>query len=697
MIPLENLLGSHTLALLQSGGASDSGNRYNRLGAWIGENAPDLFQAAQDPANMILGGLGLATLAGTAISVRAAVPSLYYKAVRDLAEAEGAITWGYRQGGRFDHFAKIPIPGLWRDRTAGVQFIAPTAGGKTQGLLPVGLQDLEAGRDVLVIEISGDLGTEMERHARARGAEVLKVDPSDPDALAFNPIYAPSNQKAGQKAAAAMKAVATNHPHYSSMNQNLARFFTILARDYKRHQGRDPNEANLLEVRKFIQNFDLLRRTVGAYEAEDKQIYIEAPWLSEDAAEWIEQSYLRWRPDYRETTTSGFIAYLNNLLSAEAARECLCPQPGKEVLDLAHQVSDKAADPALPGETGRLIVMRFPVEVLDGEPAADTAYWALKTVIDTTRTGRSIHSSPLSIIQDELPTLIGDASEAALKDYQLWITNIRKFNVAVHLAYQGWALLPQILTGTLQSNGRNVLISGGMGGEDARHAQRMLGSDLEEEVSENEELGRPGRRRSRRVSIKENPRYSVGEIQKIPRGHWWLLRLHRGDYSDPIVIRMPMAKMPSEPSRAAGGHSDGYSEGHSGQSRGQGSPGGGRRNYAGQSGTPAETTAHTEDATPLDTGQDNPNSPHDHNEHEELNAALAAERIFGAGKPSLATLDREPAESEIRPARYALPGTSNAIRTEPSGEPGDEFSNEPGDGVTQEDTTHLLVDQKGGD
>lgn len=535
-----SLLSPHeSLALLQSG---NSEARYERLGVWIAENAPRLLEAAQEPLNMVLGGLGLAALVGSAVSARAAAPSLYHKAVRDLAESEGAITWGYRQGGAFDHFAKLPIPGLWADRAGGVQFVAPTRQGKTQALLPIIIQDLEAGRDVLLIEISGDLGTHAERHARARGVEVMKVDPSDPEALAFNPIYAPSNQKAGQKAAAAMKAVATDHPHYSSMNQNLARFFTILARDHRRSQGRDPNEANLNDVKGFVQNFDHLRRTVGAYEAEDKQTYIDAPWLSADAAEWIEQSYLRWRTDYRETTTSGFVAYLNNLLSAEAARESLCPDPEREVLDLDREVSDGAREPALPGESGRLIVMRFPVETLDGEPAADSAYWALKTAIDTTRARRSEHSTPVSVILDELPTLVGDASHTALKDYQLWITNIGKSNVAVHMAYQGWALLPKILEGTLQSNGRNIFISGGMSGQDARRAQAMLGSELEEEVSEQHELGRSGGRR-RNVSVREKPRYSVGEIQKIPRGQWWLLRLHRGQYQDPIVVRVPMAKL----------------------------------------------------------------------------------------------------------------------------------------------------------
>lgn len=521
-----------------------------RIGVWLAENGPEIGQWLTTPAGMAVGTAGLVSVAGSAFGVRVGAPALYYHSKRGLAESEAAITWGYRDMGFFDFFCRPPVLGRWSDRTRGVQLVAPTGQGKTQGLLPIIIQDLESGRDVLVVEVSGDLGTEAERHARARGADVLKVDAGDPEALAFNPLFAASNEQAAQRAAAALKSVSSESDYYSDQNVAFARHFTVIARDYKHHYGRDPNEATLYEVRNLAMKIEQLKELVGASIEKDstgeRKATIDADWLSEDSADWLEQYYLPWHPDDRKKTVSGFVAYLDNLLFEPAARQCLCPEPGREVLDLAHEVSDAGQDPAAPGESGRLIVLRFPQEVLGNLPAKAAAYWGVKTVIDATQAARSKGSSPLSIIFDELPTLVGDASASALNDFQLFVTNIRKFNCAVHVAYQGWDLLPKILNGTLQSNGRNILIGGAMGGEDAKHAQRVLGSELEEDVSEQEELGRPNRRRQRRVSVKEQNRFSVGEIQKVKLGQWWLMGLERGNLRDPVVIRVPLATLPED-------------------------------------------------------------------------------------------------------------------------------------------------------
>lgn len=527
-----------------------SEERTDKIADWLAQNAPEIGHWLTTPTGMFFGTLGLVGVGTVAFSARAGIPALYYHSKRGLAESEAAITWGYRDMGFFDFFSRPPVLGRWSDRTRGVQLVAPTGQGKTQGLLPIIIQDLESGRDVLVVEVSGDLGTEAERHARARRAEVMKVDAGDPEALAFNPLFAASNEQAAQRAAAALKSVSSESDYYSDQNVAFARHFTVVARDYKQHLGRDPNEATLYEVRNLAMKIEQLKELVGASIEKDstgeRKATIDADWLSEDTADWLEQYYLPWHPDDRKKTVSGFVAYLDNLLFEPAARQCLCPEPGREILDLAHEVSDAGQDPAAPGETGRLIVLRFPQEVLGNLPAKEAAYWGVKTTIDATQAARSKGSSPLSIIFDELPTLVGDASASALKDFQLFVTNIRKFNCAVHVAYQGWDLLPKILNGTLQSNGRNILIGGAMGGEDAKHAQRVLGSELEEDISEQEELGRPNRRRSRRVNVKEQNRFSVGEIQNVKLGQWWLLRLEKGNHRNPVVIRVPLATVPGE-------------------------------------------------------------------------------------------------------------------------------------------------------
>lgn len=535
---MSNVPAPETLAALQA----DS--RFEKFGQWLVESGPE---AATNPLNFVCGGVGFVVTAGTAAAIRAAVPALYYKAHYGLTASEGSICWGYRNQNFWDGLGRLPIPGTWQDREMGTQLIAPTRQGKTKALLPLIKQDLEAGRDSLIVEVSGDLGTDAERLALMMGAGVLKSDASDPDSYPFNPIAAPSNEAAAQRAAAAIRAITTTDPHYSSMNDTLSRHFTILARDYMVHLGYEANDAGLNLVRRFPIEHGFLQEVLGAEEGEDGYLKIDAPWLSDRTARWMEGTYLRWSDKYRDNTISGFCAYLDNLLSTEAAEEFLCPEPGAPKLDLAREVSHEASHSTNPGELGRLIVIRLPIETLFPNPAKAAAYWVLKTVTDSTLAFRSKKSSPLAVYLDELPTLVGKATHEALEDFQLWITNIAKFHVAVLVAYQGWELLPDILTGTLQSNGRNILIGGGMRDRDAEHAQQLMGTVYQQVTDERTDYGRHSRSVGRRTI--EMPRYSVEQIQRIPRGNWWLLRFHRGDYRKPVVIRTPLMEIPEDSSR----------------------------------------------------------------------------------------------------------------------------------------------------
>lgn len=528
-----NVPNPQTLALLQAE------SRFEKIGQWIVESGPE---AATNPVNFVIGGAGLVATAGAAAAIRAAVPALYYKAHYGLAASEGSICWGYRNQSFWDGLGRLPIPGTWEDREMGTQLIAPTRQGKTKALLPLIKQDLLAGRDALIVEVSGDFGTDATRLAEAMGANVLKADASDPGSYPFNPVAAPSNEAAAQRASAAIRAITTTDPHYSSMNDTFSRHFTVLARDYMVHLGHEANDAGLDLIRRFPIEHGFLLGVVDGEAGEDGYIKINAPWLSQRTAQWLEGTYLRWTDQYRQNTISGFCAYLDNLLSTEAAEEFLCPPPGSSKLDLAKEVSNEASHSTEPGELGRLIVIRLPIEALFPNPAKAAAYWVLKTVTDSTLTFRSKQSSPLAVYLDELPTLVGKATHEALEDFQLWITNIAKFHVAVHVAYQGWDLLPDILTGTLQSNGRNVLISGGMRDRDAQHAQQLLGTEYQEVKDERTDLGRHSRSVGTRTI--EKPRYSIEQIQRIPRGNWWLMRFHHGDYRPPVVIRTPLMEIP---------------------------------------------------------------------------------------------------------------------------------------------------------
>ncbi len=536
-------------ALLQSG---PEGSRAFEAGKWVSSHAEEIAASATDPLNIVLGVLGLTGVAGVGCGVRAALPAVYYRSVRALGEGEGAITWGYREQSFFDGLAKPPIVGLWKDLLMGTQLVAPTGRGKTQALLPIIIQHLEAGRSVALVETDGDLGPLAEAQALSMGAEVAKVDASDPEALPMNAIGADSNEEAAQRAADAMGAVATDHPHYSNRNEDFARNFTVLARDYKASRGRDPNEATLLDVRAFARDFEDLKKAVGASiekgDDGERVARIDAPWLSQDVANWLEQFYLPWSPRDRQHEVGGFLAYLNNLLSTEAARKSLCPQPGAEVLDLAHEVSEEAENATEPGERGRLIVLRFPKNVFRGNSADYAAYWALEIITEATIAARSEDSAPLALILDELAAIVGRRTRAALQRFQDYLVSVRKHNVAVAVAYQGWRLLPEILAGTLASNGANVLMSGGMRGADAKTAQDMLGTELRVETDERHDVGGGpghGHRRSVGKRLVEKPRYSVEHIEWVPRGWWWLMRVHRGQTRKPVIVHVPMAKPPA--------------------------------------------------------------------------------------------------------------------------------------------------------
>lgn len=521
-----------------------------------------VLETVTDPVNIALGFGGLTLSAGAVTAVAGAVPAIYSRSRRAMAEGQGAVTYGIREQYALDGLSKPPVFGLWKDRLMGVQFIAGSQRGKTQALLPLINQDLEAGRDVCFLETEGDFGPQAVAHARARGARVLIVDATDPEALALNPLFADSNDDAAQRAAKAISAVATESVHYSNMNDAFARNFTVLARDYKRSQGRDPNEATLSDVYDFALDIEYLKKTLRAsIEADgdgERIARIEAKWLSRETARWFEKNYLPMRPDDRKRETSGFISYLYNLLSSPAAKACLCPEPGREVLNLAHELSDEAETATEPGQMGRLIAIRFPKSVFKGDSSEYAAYWALRIITDATRELRTTTSAPLALIIDELNTIIGRVSGNSLEDFKSYLVNVAKLGVAVHVSYQDWDLLPDDLDGGLRGAGANLFISGGMRGEAAVKTQKVLGSEMRTETETRREAGSGGIGAGpilgffgkRYVGKRENekPHYSIERITTLPRGYWFLKRVHDGDEQEPVIIRVPMAKMPASSS-----------------------------------------------------------------------------------------------------------------------------------------------------
>lgn len=110
-------------------------------------------------------------------------------------------------------------------------------------------------------------------------------------------------------------------PYYRAMNEAFARNFTTLARYHACHQGRDPNQVSLHEVRDLVADIDHLKAVVGAsveqHSTGELRASVEAEWLSEDIRDWLEQVYLPKTVHERRREVSGFISYLDGFLSTE--------------------------------------------------------------------------------------------------------------------------------------------------------------------------------------------------------------------------------------------------------------------------------------------------------------------------------------------------------------------------------------------
>ncbi len=126
--------------------------------------------------------------------------------------------------------------------------------------------------------------------------------------------------------------------------------------------------------------------------------------------------------------------------------------------------------------------------------------------------------------------------------------------MAFSFAYQSFSLLPSPLKESLATNARNKLISGGLQGEDAEEAIRMLGR-TEEEVRDYRRtfkgfLGGPGTfsvgRRRQMV-----PRVSEEELVYLPRGWWHCSRVRRGRQQRPVPVKAGRAPKPPAAYREA--------------------------------------------------------------------------------------------------------------------------------------------------
>jgi len=517
-----------------------------RLAEDIAANWPQYLSILQEPSlYAAAGAVGAAGLGGVAAARRAA---------RHLSTSPGDIVLGRRMETRLDRFLKTPVVARWTDRTHHVELVGPTGSGKTSALLPQALQDLLCGHTVAAVEIYGDFATSLIPYAIALERPLFVFDPSLEGSLCWNPLAGDDDEEVVGHFASVVEGLFAYHPFYQAFNGDAARALARLAREYAHQTG---GEADLALFKLLLSNRAFLYKALqvkvegtGYYKTET----VGAPWVSRETRSWFDSEYLRWSDKLRVEYLSALKGWANKLLSKTAARRALCPGPRDLTLDLRAALST----------VGALVVMRFPVEAVDEEPAHAMARFATKTVQDLTLRRLAdartcgLPVPPLSLFLDELPTLVGRSLGDAMSTAQ-WMALVRKQNVCVTVAHQGGALIGDVLSGALDTNARTKLIAPGLGADDLLRAQRTLGFEEkevhDERVTSTGLFGFGHDSHSRGTRTQRAPRFGEEELRFSKVGNWVLLPFRGREQHPPERLRVRRVPPPGAFTEASAGRS----------------------------------------------------------------------------------------------------------------------------------------------
>ncbi|QIN85508.1 type IV secretion system DNA-binding domain-containing protein (plasmid) [Rubrobacter tropicus] len=535
------------------------GDGSREVGEKLADKLPGWLEAAGRLKDTVLGAVDnplvvaavvavIATVVALVAAVVVGVPAATYHALLALRALPSDLVVADRREKGVDGFVSMPVTLRWADRCSHVQCLGPTGSGKTYALLPWIVQDLLAGRSVAIVQIHGDLVDRAIEYADAMGATAHVCDFSDESSLKLNLLAGENTQKVANRAASAVRAVASHYPHYQNVAEEVTRRFVTLARSWTAHMGGSEDDADVELWRWLLYDRPQLDRVLDVTYVEDEQgrrtggVRVNAPWLDHFTATWFEQRFLVWSEYQREQNCAGVEMFLNRILSEDAARRRMCPGVSEPELDLygemrsaAHRLSD--ASRGTSHTLGKLVVVKAPVDALDTEPARAIAYWALKTVQDATLTRRE-DADPLCVYLDELPTLIGKGHREEVDAFTGWLANVRKLGVAVTVAYQGYSLLQDVLVGSLDTNGRNVLVLGGLAERDIRKVQRALGEEQEvedERIADGPFGTETVTSRGRRTQ--EKPAKSFDELKYMRRGEGLWMGVRDGADQKPVKTR----------------------------------------------------------------------------------------------------------------------------------------------------------------
>ena len=495
------------------------------LAVWLAEHGPDIAGGITDPTNLpLLAGGATLSVAGGGAGLK--VASVGLQGAQRLFAGPGYVSLGFRRRDGLDRFLNPLVLLSAKDRSMGMQLVGPTGSGKTSFALPIAVQDLMRGHNVLVIEIFGDLGLSILPYAKALGVPTFVSDPSDPSSLGWNPMAGGNREVVAVRIAAVMESL-TDNPYYQESNYAVAYHLTSLAWDFAAQRGVDP-DLELLDALMHDRDFaiDVMRATKTSKRTET----------------YLEKTYLAWNERDRDERTGGMKNHLARLLSNAKAARHLCPAAEDPILHLREALSFP----------GACTIIRFPAAVLRGaaRTGAALAFRAAQEITyeraDEPRAGQR----PLSAMFDEMHTLLGHGTKSSVEYTRDWITLVRHCGVMVLGAFQGYDLLPQALAGTVETNLRNLAVAGGLGPADLRRVRDALGTEEAYVEDERRVHGPNGTIRSRGRRLVEQHHFAAHELQNLKRGRWAVRLLKNGNVQKPYVVKAPKMAPPERVSRS---------------------------------------------------------------------------------------------------------------------------------------------------
>lgn len=516
-----------TPGLALSPGGSERSLSY-QLGRRVAEHREEIFAFFSDPVNLMM--LTALFAVGTAALLIALKLSL--KAIRTTWDAlhtrPGQITLGVRRGKLVHHLADPPVKIAFEDaRKGGILLVGPTGQGKTTALLLMLVQALLQGHTVVLLEADGNLGLRLIKYARAMGLgkKCFHFDPSASDSWKWNPLSGDPD-RAVRRAVNTVLSVSQNHPFYGGLNENVMRQMTKLTLAHAAHTGSEPTLGLLLRL---LTNARFLDEILDSGTSAAGAPEVRAPFVDGDLKVWLEEEYLSWSPKVRGEYLLGLRNFLRSLMSSERVAELLCPEGKERTINVREAL-----------DSGGLLVFRCPSDEVGEVESQTILSWAQQTIQQETL-GRSGPARPVWSVIDEAHVILGSHNTSTAQSYSRWFVQSRKFGVVPVLGYQSFFQLPDSLRKTIAGSARNKLIFGGLHGDDAEHAQELLGHTTRHKTETRKvSTGVPfAPERTQEVTTPvEEPHYSLTELQTLPVGSCFFKGVRGKRQPPPTVVKL---------------------------------------------------------------------------------------------------------------------------------------------------------------